>query len=268
VLIAQITDTHIRPKGKLLHHMPHTARSLRRCVARLEALDPKPDVVVATGDLVDRGKAKEYRRFRKIIGALSMPVFLIPGNHDVRDALRDAFPEHRYLPARGHLSYAVDTLPVRLIGLDSTRVRHSGGELDDARLDWFEAALAAAPQRPTFVFMHHPPFAVGIAPIDAHGFGNRARFAAIVAANRQIVRIACGHIHHAASARIGDVLALSAPSTAPQVVFARTPGGNLRLRLEQPSFVLHRWDGRQMHTRVEPVEPLEAGELPSVRRVS
>jgi Icc protein len=96
MLIAQITDTHIRPKGKLLHHMVHTARSLRRCVERLEALEPRPDVVIATGDLVDRGKSKEYRRLRKILERLTIPLFVIPGNHDDRDALRDAFRDHAF----------------------------------------------------------------------------------------------------------------------------------------------------------------------------
>ena len=248
--------------------MVHTAHYLRRAVAHIEALRPRPDVVVATGDLVDRGKGKEYRRFRKIVDGLSMPVFLVPGNHDARDSLRGHFMDHAYLPQRGPICYAVDTLPMRLIGLDSTRSKHPGGELDDARLDWFEAALALAPQRPTFVFMHHPPFALGIARIDAHGFGNRDRFTAIVQCNPQIVRVACGHVHRHATSHIGSTLVTTAPSTSYQLVLARTPLGVPGLRLEPPAFALHVWDGGRMQTTIHPIETIAVGSVASLPHVS
>jgi 3',5'-cyclic-AMP phosphodiesterase len=253
MLIAQITDTHIRPKGNLLHHMVHTARSLRRCVERLEALEPRPDVVIATGDLVDRGKSKEYRRLRKILERLTIPLFVIPGNHDDRDALRDAFRDHAYLPRHGPLQYAINTLPLRLIGLDSTRTRRRpGGELDPARLAWFDASLAAEPKRPTFVFMHHPPFEIGVAPVDAHGFRHGRRFHAIVERNPQIVGIVCGHVQRFFSTRIGNARAMTAPSTAPQLV-VRAAGSGYSVGLEAPSFTLHNWDGRALRTTVHPV---------------
>jgi 3',5'-cyclic AMP phosphodiesterase CpdA len=256
VIIAQITDTHIRPKGKLLHHMVHTAHYLRRCIAQLEALSPRPDVVIATGDLVDRGKAKEYRRLRKILDRLTIPLFVIPGNHDEREALRDAFGDHGYLPRHGPLQYAVDTLPVRLIGLDTVRCKHPGGELDAERFDWFEAALAAHPRRPTFVFMHHPPFEIGILPVDAQGFRNVERFRAIVERNPQIAVIACGHVHRAASAWIGSTRVTTAPSTAHQLIVSEQAFGVHGIRLEPPGFALHTWSGRAIHTTVRTVEAL------------
>lgn len=250
MLVAQITDTHIRPKGKLLHHMIHTARSLRRCIERLETLDPRPDVVIATGDLVDRGKTKEYRRLRRILDRLTLPLFVIPGNHDDRDAFRTAFHDHAYLPPRGPLQYAVDGFPLRLIGLDSTRAQHPGGELDGERLAWFDAALAAQPHRPTFVFLHHPPFAIGVPPVDAQGFRKLERFRTIVERNPQIVGIACGHIHRAANAWIGRTLVTSAPSTAPQLIVSRYAVAGYGLRLESPSFALHRWNGHSLESTV------------------
>lgn len=250
VLIAQITDTHIRPKGKLLHHMIHTARSLRRCVARLESLDPRPNIVIATGDLVDRGKTKEYRRLRKILSRLTVPLLAVPGNHDEREAFRAAFADGGYLPANGPLQYVIDTFPLRLIGLDSTAPKHPGGVFDRNRLEWFEAALAAAPRRPTFVFLHHPPFDVGIPLVDGRGFHNVDRFQAIVERNPQIVGIAGGHIHRRATARIGTTPVTTAPSTAPQVIVTQSALTGYGLRLEAPSFALHRWHGGVLETTV------------------
>ena len=59
MIIAQMTDTHVRRKGKLLHHMINTAKRLRKAVRLLNAIEPRPDVVVATGDLVESGKRKD-----------------------------------------------------------------------------------------------------------------------------------------------------------------------------------------------------------------
>jgi 3',5'-cyclic AMP phosphodiesterase CpdA len=222
----------------------------------------RPDVVIATGDLVDRGKPKEYRRLRKIVSRLQIPLFVLPGNHDERAAFREAFADHRYLPPRGPLHYAIETYPVRLIGLDTTRKKHPGAELDDDRLDWFESRLREAPDRPTLVFTHHPPFVTGIGPIDAHGFRGLDRFAQIVARNPQIVRIVSGHIHRTATVPFARTVAYAAPSTAPQLILDQG-AGVFGIRLEPAGFALHRWTGRTLETTVHPVEAQPA--QPSVR---
>ena len=70
---------------------------LARCVQEIRRLRPQPDLVIATGDLVDLGIAEEYAHLRQLLAPLPMPCYLIPGNHDERGALREAFPEHAYL---------------------------------------------------------------------------------------------------------------------------------------------------------------------------
>src|SRR2546422_160764 len=93
MIMAQITDTHIRPEGVLAYRRVDTAPYLSRAVEHLTRLRPRPDVVLATGDLVDAGTAEEYRRLHGLLAPLPMPVYLIPGNHDNRDALRAAFAD-------------------------------------------------------------------------------------------------------------------------------------------------------------------------------
>src|SRR5947209_4836071 len=83
-----------------------TAPYLARAVATLNALVPRPDIAVVIGDLVDHGEPEEYEQLRHLLARLSMPVFVIPGNHDAREPLREAFRSARYLPVVGYLQYA------------------------------------------------------------------------------------------------------------------------------------------------------------------
>src|SRR3954469_5836710 len=96
-LIAQISDLHIKAAGKLSYKIVDTAGMLRACIAHMLKQPQRPDVVVFTGDLVDFGRPEEYAVLREIISPLGMPVYLLPGNHDDRAALREAFPDHAYL---------------------------------------------------------------------------------------------------------------------------------------------------------------------------
>ncbi len=173
MIIAQITDTHIKPPGLFAYRVVDTATCLRAAVSALARLVPVPAAVVVTGDLVDRGLPEEYAHLRALLGSLRMPVYLIPGNHDDRDALRAAFKEDGYFPADGFLHYAVDVGPLRLVALDTLVPGEGGGNLCEARLEWLAATLAEAPARPTVILMHHPPFETGIAHMDRLGSSQR-----------------------------------------------------------------------------------------------
>jgi 3',5'-cyclic AMP phosphodiesterase CpdA len=61
VLIAQITDTHIKPEGSLAYGHVDTSAFLARAVDHILHLDPRPDVVLGTGDLVDGGTPRSTR---------------------------------------------------------------------------------------------------------------------------------------------------------------------------------------------------------------
>ena len=241
MLIAQITDTHIKPHGALAYGRVDTAPYLARAVAHLLALRPRPDVVLATGDLVDGGRPDEYRRLRYLLAPLAMPVYLIPGNHDEREALAAAFPDHAYLPRGGRfMQYVVEGHPVRLIALDTLVPGQVGGRLCAERLGWLAARLEEAPARPTVIFMHHPPFTTGIARMDEHGLANAAELADVVARHRQVLRIVCGHLHRPIQALVGGTLATTAPSTAHQVALD-LEDEPLAFTMEPPACHLHVW---------------------------
>jgi 3',5'-cyclic-AMP phosphodiesterase len=242
MLIAQITDLHIKPPGQLAYGRVDTAAYLERAVAALLALDPQPDVVIATGDLVDVGDPEEYGRLRQLLAPLAPPLYVVPGNHDARRPLRAAFAGEGYLPADGaFLHYTVEDWPVRLIGLDTQVAGEASGALCAERLAWLAARLAEQPERPTLLFMHHPPFATGIEHMDAMGLAGAAELAAIVRRHPQVERIACGHVHRSIQTRFAGTLASIAPSTAHQVALDLRPAAEASFTFEPPGFHLHLW---------------------------
>jgi 3',5'-cyclic-AMP phosphodiesterase len=248
MLIAQITDLHVMPRGDLLQGRVDTAAYLEKAVAKLLALQPKPDVVLITGDLVESGSAPEYQLLRRIIKPLTMPVFVIPGNHDDRETMRREFGDHAYMPKQGFLHYAIEDFPLRLIALDTVIPKKTEGELCKERLAWLDASLKLAPEKPTFIFMHHPPFETGVTHMDDFGLLNPGQFANVIERNPQVERIVCGHVHRAVQAKFAGTLALTCPSAAHQIHFDMAADAPAAFTFEPAGLMLHLWNGKSLAT--------------------
>src|ERR1043166_2951622 len=95
MLIAQITDMHLRPRGQPANRVVETNMMTERAIDAVIALRPRPDVVLITGDLVDRGLVEEYEQLKIILRRLDIPFFMILGNHDRRESFRRVFSDHR-----------------------------------------------------------------------------------------------------------------------------------------------------------------------------
>lgn len=241
MLIAQITDTHITPEGALAYGHIDTSAFLARAVDHILHLDPWPDVVLGTGDLVDGGTPAEYQRLRHLLSPLPMPVYLIPGNHDDRDALRRAFSDRSYMPREGFIQYVVDDGPLRLTAIDTLLPGKAGGRVDGERLAWLDARLAEAPTKPTMIFMHHPPFKTAIEYMDGIGLEGADAMAEVVRRHSQVERVVCGHLHRSIQSRWAGTLAMTAPATAHQVGLDVRHDVGLTLTLEPPGYALHLW---------------------------
>lgn len=242
MLIAQLTDLHVRPPGRLAYGVADTNEFLTRAVDALLAFRPRPSMVLITGDLTDCGLEEEYALLRRELGRLPMPVYAIPGNHDRRETMRAAFTDAAWAHADPRfIQYTVEGCPVRIIALDTVVPGQGHGELCDARLAWLEARLAADPDRPTLIMMHHPPFVCGIEHMDAINCRNGAALAAIVRRYPCVERVVCGHHHRPIQVRWAGTIVSVAPSVAHQVVLALEADAPAAFTLEPPAFHLHRW---------------------------
>ena len=241
-LLAQVTDMHIKAGGKLSYRVVDTEGSLRRCVEHVLKLPQLPDAILFTGDLTDFGGAEEYANLRRILEPLSMPVFLMPGNHDDPAMLRQTFPEHAYLRQRpGKVDYAIDDFALRLVVLDSTVPRESCGRLEAGQLAWLDATLGAKAKTPTVVALHHPPFWTGIGHMDEIGLANPADLEAVIRRHPQVERVIAGHLHRSIVARFGGTIATTCPSPAHQVALDLADDAASRFMMEPPAFQLHLW---------------------------
>ena len=117
MLVCQITDLHVRLPGELSRRVVDCAVLLERCVDAILRLPQQPDVVIATGDLVDGGRVEEYEHVRRLLAPLSIPVYLIPGNRDDRAAMRSVFSDHEYLHDGTFIQYVIDDWPLRIVAL-------------------------------------------------------------------------------------------------------------------------------------------------------
>src|SRR6266480_3705695 len=197
VLIAQISDLHIKRPGERAYEMVDTAAALERCIAHLNRFRPRPAVVVITGDLVDRGLEEEYRHLRRLLARLELPFAAIPGNHDHRQRFRDAFESQTFATRSGPANLRRETGGLVLLLLDSSVPGKDYGQLDSETLRWLDSQLAAAPDRPALVFLHHPPFRTGIGHMDRQNLRNAPELAAIIECHGQVRLIAAGHVHRA-----------------------------------------------------------------------
>ena len=260
MLIAQLSDPHVMPPGVLAFGHLDTGQMLAQAVERVLGLDPRPDLVLMTGDLADGGAPAPYQELRRHLAPLPMPLYLMPGNHDDRVALRDAFPEAGYLRQDPEfLHFDLDLGRLRLIALDSLVPGQVHGALCPRRLEWLAQRLEEQRDKPVLLAIHHPPFTTGIAQMDAYGLQEgAAEFAEIVARHPRVERLLCGHLHRSIQARWAGTLAMTAPSTAHQISLDLRPEAGLTMQMEPPGLLLHHWiEGQGLVSHLLPVGDFE-----------
>jgi 3',5'-cyclic AMP phosphodiesterase CpdA len=241
VLIAQISDLHIKPPGSLAYGRVDTAAALERCVAALNAFRPKPDFLVISGDLADTPTMEEYDHLKRLLAPLKLPFAGIPGNHDSRDKMRAAFPQAAYAFASGPLNQRIEIGGLDLLLLDSSVHGKPHGELEAATLQWLDATLASAPDRPALLFLHHPPFTTGIWHMDRQNLLNAAELELFIRRHPRVQLIAAGHVHRATLTMFAGVPTTICPAPNHAVDLDLAQLREPSFKVEPPAFHLHTW---------------------------
>jgi len=237
MLIAQISDTHISADA------PERTADLECSVAQINALVPRPDVVVHTGDVSHDGLPAQYEIARAALSTLEMPWYVMVGNRDRREALRACFAaESRASTTTEFIQYAVDDFPVRLVCADTLSMSSNKGHMCADRRAELKDLLEAGNGKPAAVFMHHPPFEVPVAP-DPMQFIEAATAAEcrdILTGAHATCGLFCGHVHRPFETRIDAVPARVMTAVARDLRF----GEARPIPADVPRYVLHQIEER------------------------
>ncbi|ANY18588.1 3',5'-cyclic adenosine monophosphate phosphodiesterase CpdA [Tsuneonella dongtanensis] len=257
MLIAQLTDIHI---GFDPDEMPEelNLRRFRATLARLLGGPNRPDMLILSGDITDNGDLESFEDAAALVSGCPFPVWPMVGNHDSREGLFHAFPHIK--GEGGFVHYAVDADGLRILLLDTLEPGRHGGAFCEARARWLAAELAAHPDTPTLIFMHHPPVVSGIDWMDPAATEDWiVRFGDVVEGHEQIRGIHCGHLHRPIHSTFRGIPLSVTGSCAPLVamdlrpVDRDHPDGRDLITTEPPSYALHRWDGSSIVSHYEDV---------------
>jgi 3',5'-cyclic AMP phosphodiesterase CpdA len=254
MIIAQISDTHVALDSP---DADQRIRDFELTIADINALDPVPDVIVHTGDIVHNGRQDEYAQALATLAKARAPVYVLAGNRDNRAKLREAFWASGYLaPDSEFVDYAIEHFPVRLIALDTLSSGSNKGDFCRKRIRRLVDMIDGEPTKPIAVFTHHPPFEVMVGPDRIH-FQMPAALSELGRALQyrgRVIAVFSGHVHRAAAGHVGSI-----PATVMQCIATtlRKDEYPPRMRM-RPVYHIHRFDpawGFVTETRIVRSEP-------------
>lgn len=210
-----ITDPHIVPAPQMLCALNPRER-LAAAIADINRHHTDAHCAILTGDLAYLGEPGAYSDLRRILDELVIPYHLLVGNHDDRANFKRAFPETP-LDAGGFVQYVVQTPAGAFVMMDTMEAEASAGIYCERRFEWLEIQFDALAGQPVYLFLHHPPFDIGIPALDESRLPHSDRLAGVIAAHGDIRYLFYGHVHRAVWGSWQGIPTSALPGTNHQV---------------------------------------------------
>lgn len=248
--ILHLSDTHLLAEGQLYDRVDSEAK-LRKLFDDLERSGARPEAIIFTGDLADKGEPVAYGKLRSIIDPvarrLGAQTIWVMGNHDDRAAFRTTL-----------LGQSATTDPVdrvnyldglRIITLDTTVPGHHYGQLDGSQLDWLAEELAVDAPHGTILAMHHPPVPCVLDLAVTVELREQGALAEVLKGT-DVRSIIAGHLHYSTSATFAGI-PVSVASASCYTQDLAAPVGSTRARDGAQAYnLIHVYDHTVMHTVV------------------
>lgn len=208
--VLQITDTHLYAdtEGTLLGM--NTQQTLDE-VLELTNECGNVDLILATGDIVHDGSETAYKRFQSIMETANIPVYCLPGNHDIPDKMRSTLIDSnvQYVPLTNHDGWL-------FVFLDTTIAESEGGRLTQTELDLLEQSLTEHADKHAMVCLHHHPVPMNSQWMDTMLIENPDEFFAIIDKHENVRSVLWGHVHQEYEQDRNGIKLLASPSTCIQ----------------------------------------------------
>ncbi len=249
--LLHLSDTHLLAGDARLYDRVDSERHLRDLFDQVEASDGRPEAIVFTGDLADKGEPEAYDRLRAIVepaaDRLGAEVIWVMGNHDERAAFRS-----RLLGEVGTtrpIDRVYDVSGLRVITLDSSVPGHHFGEVTPAQLDWLAEELAVSAPHGTLLAMHHPPLPSVLDLAVLVELRNQAGLAEVLDGS-DVRGILAGHLHYSSTGTFAGIPVSVASATCYTQDLA-VPAGGTRGRDGARAFnLVHVYDSTVVHSVV------------------
>lgn len=210
LLVAQLTDTHLFADGTKTMFDCRTNQTFAAVMQQLAQVQPRPDLLLLTGDISQDDTAESYAYARSLIGPLQIPTYWLRGNHDQNGDAIEQLNGDRITAEK-----SFEQGGWRFILLDSMVLDQPGGQLSQLQLEYLEQQLQD--EKPTLVAVHHHPIDCGVKYMDDIRLSNADDLFAVLDRYPQVKLVICGHIHQEFAAERSGVTYLGTPSTCIQL---------------------------------------------------
>jgi Icc protein len=211
VRVLHITDPHLFADAESSLRGTVTHSSLSRVVAHIIEEQWPADLVAMTGDVIQDGTRAAYDHFRDLLTPLQLPVYCVPGNHDVRELMCDAVSEAPF-----HYCESIQMSNWLIAGIDSCASGKASGRVEDRELERLDNLLAASDAEHVMICLHHPPLPVGSKWLDQVGLKNSDEFLGLITRPGNVRAAIFGHVHQAFEGEFEAIRIIGTPSTCRQ----------------------------------------------------
>lgn len=204
--LLHISDTHLLGGGRRLYGSVDPTAQLRELLAELDESQRRPDAIVFTGDLADKGEPEAYDLLRRIVEPaaerLGSRVIWAMGNHDNRAAMRSELLDEP--PSMRPINHVYDLDGLRVVTIDTSVPGEHYGDLTAEQLDWLREQLAVPAPHGTILAMHHPPIPSVLDLAVSVELRDQQRLAEVVRGS-DVRSIIAGHLHYSSMASFAGI---------------------------------------------------------------
>jgi len=266
--LLHLSDPHLLGGPQALHGVVDSEARLRQLFDEVGASGARPEAVIFTGDLADRGEAEAYAKLRAIVDpacqALGAEVIWAMGNHDDRANFRTGLLDQPADDSPVDHTYFIDGL--RIITLDTSVPGYHHGELSSAQLDWLASELATPAPDGTILALHHPPVPSVLDLAVLVELRGQAELAGVLR-NSDVRTILGGHLHYSTTATFAGI-PVSVASATCYTQDLNVPVGGTRGRDGGQAFnLVHVYEHTIVHSVVLLGDTPAVGELVSAEEV-
>ena len=230
--LLQITDTHLLGSRDGLLRGVSSYDRLQSVLADARQRFTDTEGILLTGDLV-QDNAEGYELIRDAFRDSTVPVYCLPGNHDLPDVMYKTLVGRPFVLAE-HV--VIEGWLVVL--LNTWQANRAGGRLGVEQLDRLNATLTRHAHLHTLICLHHHPISMRSRWLDEVGLTDADAFRDCLAKHRQVRGVVWGHVHQEMDEVLDGVRYMATPATSVQFLpgsddFAvdTRPAGYRRLQL-------------------------------------